>query len=727
MFAALTAIFAKVGVGGVDSDLATFIRTIVIGTVLAAILTGMGKFQGIDAIAPRTWIFLVLSGLATGASWLCYFRALKLGDAARVAPIDKLSVVLVAIIGVTVLGEHLSARGWLGIAFIAALLASVALLVGTAGHAKTPRSRPRPHNVILFVADGLRGKIVDTGTAPAIAALRDKGVYFPNSHSLFPTFTTANASALATGHHLGDTGDFSNTIYTARGIASANGSVTPFLENDAVLGEVDTEFGGNYLDETTVLEAARRAGYGTAAIGKLGPALIQDHLARDGLTTIVLDDSTGTSVGIPLSPAMQAALREAALPLAAPSRGDNGKSGTATVPGTTVPNRAQQDYFVEATSRAVLPMLKARGGPFAMVFWSRDPDGTQHNQGDSLNALTPGINGPSTFAAIRNADDDLARLRAALDRLGLTDTTDIIITSDHGFSTISKQSRSSPAARGGYADVPAGFLPPGFLAIDLASALQLPLFDPEASNAPVAPGTHPSRGNGLIGADPSHPQVVVAANGGSDLIYLPGRDRQLARRVVNALVAQDYVSGIFVDDALGQIAGTLPLSAIDLKGKAVTPTPSIVVNFRSESTGCAIPTNCMVEVADSNLQQGQGMHGSFGRGDTLNFTAAIGPDFRRGFVDSAPVSNADVGATMLHLLGLDVPSRGRLKGRVFAEAMPGRPMPKYARHVRISGPAAKRFQTQLDYQTVGSVRYYDAAGFAGRTVGLSDPAVTKRR
>lgn len=605
------------------------------------------------------------------------------------------------------------------------LIASVAVLTGASAHAKTPRKRPQPHNVILFVADGLRGKIVDRQTAPTIAALRDTGVYFPNSHSLFPTFTTANASALATGHQLGDTGDFSNTIYTARPVASANGSVTPFLENDAVLGEVDAQFGGDYLDEMTVLEAARRAGYGTAAIGKLGPALIQDHLARDGLTTIVLDDSTGLAVGIPLSPAMQTALHDAALPLATPGRGENGKSGTATVPGTTVPNRVQQDYFVEAATRAVLPMLKARGRPFAMVFWSRDPDGTQHNQGDSLNRLVPGINGPSTFAAIRNADGDLARLRAALDRLGLADTTDIIVTSDHGFSTISKESRTSPAAQGRYADVPAGFLPPGFLALDLASALRLPLFDPETNNAPVAPGAHPSRGNGLIGADPSHPQVVVAANGGSDLIYLPGRDRQLARRVVNALVVQDYVSGIFVDDALGRIAGTLPLSAIDLKGKATTPTPSIVVNFRSESTGCAIPTNCMVEVADSNLQQGQGMHGNFGSGDTLNFTAAIGPDFRRGFVDPAPVSNADVGATMLHLLGLEPPSHGRLMGRVFAEAMPGQPMPRYARHVRVSAPAANRLRTQLDYQTVGEVRYYDAAGFAGRTVGLSDSTVTE--
>jgi hypothetical protein len=128
-------------------------------------------------------------------------------------------------------------------------------------------------------------------TAPELVRLRDAGTYFPNSHSVFPTFTTANASSLATGHQLGDTGDFSNTIWTAAPIASAAGSVTPFLENDAVLGEVDTHFGGNYLNETTVLEAARKAGYGTAAISKLGPALIQDHLARDGMTTIIVDDS----------------------------------------------------------------------------------------------------------------------------------------------------------------------------------------------------------------------------------------------------------------------------------------------------------------------------------------------------------------------------------------------------------------------------------------------------
>lgn len=120
VFAALTAIFAKIGVSGVDSDLATLIRTIVISLVLAAILMSLGKIKGVGSIAPRTWLFLILSAFATGASWLCYFRALKLGEAARVAPIDKLSVVLVAIIGVLFLGEHLSLRGWTGVALIGA-------------------------------------------------------------------------------------------------------------------------------------------------------------------------------------------------------------------------------------------------------------------------------------------------------------------------------------------------------------------------------------------------------------------------------------------------------------------------------------------------------------------------------------------------------------------------------------------------------------------------------
>jgi len=119
VFAALTAIFAKVGVETVNSDFATFIRTVVILAVLAAILFATGQFQPLASISSRTYAFLGLSGLATGASWICYFRALKLGQAAQVAPIDKLSVVLVAVFGVVFLGERLSGTNWLGVGLIA--------------------------------------------------------------------------------------------------------------------------------------------------------------------------------------------------------------------------------------------------------------------------------------------------------------------------------------------------------------------------------------------------------------------------------------------------------------------------------------------------------------------------------------------------------------------------------------------------------------------------------
>ena len=119
VFAALTAIFAKVGVENVNSDFATLIRTVVILLVLAGIVALTGQAQALGSISGRTYAFLMMSGLATGASWLCYFRALKLGNAAQVAPIDKLSVVLVAVFGVIFLGERLAATNWLGIVLIA--------------------------------------------------------------------------------------------------------------------------------------------------------------------------------------------------------------------------------------------------------------------------------------------------------------------------------------------------------------------------------------------------------------------------------------------------------------------------------------------------------------------------------------------------------------------------------------------------------------------------------
>ncbi len=536
-----------------------------------------------------------------------------------------------------------------------------------------------------------------------MAALAREGVYLRNGHALFPTFTTANASAMATGHMLGDTGDFSNTIYAGFAVSGAGGSTTPFLESDRVLADVDEHFAGNYLDEATILKLAREAGFSTAAVGKIGPTLIFDHTKEGRAHTIVVDDATGSEKGVPLSAEMTERLKAATLPLATPPRGANGNYGDMNTPGTLVPNAVQQDYFAAVTTKAILPLFKERAKPFVLVFWSRDPDGTQHSHGDSLNSLVPGINGPTSLAAIRNADDDLARIRAALDELGLLASTDIIVVADHGFSTIAKQSQTSSTVKTKFNDAPAGHLPLGFVALDLAHALDLPLIDPDNHYGPVVNGQHSKFGNGLIGGDRNNPKIVVTANGGSDIIYLPDGDRAIAKRVVETLLAQDYVSGIFVDAKLGKFPGTLTLDDIALGGSAITPHPAIVVSFRSFDTVCGEPERCTVEIADTILQEGQGMHGSFSRADTWNFMALQGPDFKSHFLDPAPASNADIGRTIAHVLRLKTSDNGKLVGRVLTEALLDGTVPEAIGRIVISEPAANGLTTVLN--TSGGRRY----------------------
>lgn len=567
-----------------------------------------------------------------------------------------------------------------------------------------------PHNAILFVADGLRYDSVTPQNAPALSALKSEGVDFTNSHSVYPTITTVNGASIATGHYPGDTGDFGNQLYTGFASPEAGGSTTPFVENDAIIGEMNAHFGGNYLNEESLLAAARKAGMATAVIGKTGPAAIQDVTARDGNGTIVIDDSIGTPTGLPVTDAIEAAMKAT----------DIGP----TAPKTAAPNIAQQQYLLAVATKVVLPHLKNSGKPFVMVYWSRDPDASQHGTKDSLGKLTPGINGPTAMQGIRNASDNLAALREALKTLGLDQTTDIFVTADHGFSTISKESKTSIAAKITYPGVAAGELPPGFLAIDVADALGLPLFDPNLQK-PVdyKNGHHPSRGNGYIGDNPEDPDVIVAANGGSDFLYLHGADpKAQARQLVRMLTNEDYVSGIFVNDALGDIAGTLPMSAINMRGTALTPEPSMVVNFRSFAIpDCEPVLMCAAEIADTSLKTGQGMHGTFSRADTRNFMAATGPSFKRGHADTAPVSNADITPTLAHILGLNITPKGKLTGRVITEALNGGKPVAVTHAWQASPPAANGMVTVLNFQRVGGTRYFDAAGFAGRTVGLTAP------
>ena len=594
-----------------------------------------------------------------------------------------------------------------------------AVTFGTAALAQTPQP-PQRHNVVLFVADGLRFRMVDDTTAPAMAALAREGVSLRNSHALFPTLTTANASAMATGHMLGGTGDYANTLYTGfevdiptRDPNRTLRTVTPFLESDPVLAQMDEHLSGNFLERDHDTAARSRPGlqHGRSRQDRTDPD-VRSHQRRTRADHRRRRPDRPQRRR-PSSAEMTARLEAAKLPPVAPPPAVEPTLQTHTA------NTVQQDYFTAVTTRAILPLFKERNAPFVLVFWSRDPDGTQHFQADSLQSLVPGINGPTTLAAIRNADDDLARIRAALAELGLLDTTDIIVVADHGFSTIAKDSRTSHTVGIRIDGTLEGQLPSGFLALDLAFALHLPLHDPDAGNIIVADGGKPARGNGLIGEDVNRPDVVVAANGGSDLIYLRDGDRDMAKRVIDALMDQDYVSGIFVDSGFGKFPGTLSLRDIGLEDQAATRQPSIVVGFRSFDTVCGEPVRCAVEIADTPLQMGQGMHGSFSRADTWNFQAMQGPDFRSHFVDPAPSSNADIGRTIAHLLGAEVSHSDKLVGRVLSEALPDGVVPPVTGCTVMSDPAPNGLVTVLDMQMAGTTRYFDAGGFLGRAVGLS--------
>jgi arylsulfatase A-like enzyme len=649
--------------------------------------------------------------------------------------------------------------------FTRALSATVLMLAFASAALFAPAQQPaHRHNVIIFVADGLRRGSVNAQDMPALMKVRTSGVDFENSHSVFPTFTTANASAIATGHGLGDTGDYSNTLYpgvflTKPDAAAGDGSVTPFLENDEILADLNSVFQGNYLGERTLLSVAHDAGFNVASVGKIGPTAIQqmDRLGweQTGLLSthgaIVVDDSTGQAAGWPLTEDVVDGLRDARLPEEAPLRSNgfgeksqwnNGFSGDAQTPGTLDANRVQEQWFADVTSKVLLPKFAADTKPFVLLFWSRDPDGTQHNEGDSLQSLKPGINGATARRGLRNADHCLQQLLDWLDaHPAIKADTDIFVTSDHGFATITRREIAADGTQTAEVSAlmtydpamgkpePEGTLPTGFLAVDLAVREHMRVYDP-AVRAKAGPSVYeevsiggdkaqyPSTGSALLGdevkrIDGADAKLIVAMGGGSDAIYIPSGDRALVRQTIDTLAQLDYIAAIFVDDkfcaAPSDCPAALPMSSVGLMGHSAVPRPAIVVAFKNfyQTAG---DLQSAAQIADTTLQEGQGNHGGFGREQTLNNMAAMGPDFKAGFVDTAPVGNIDIAPTLAHILGVTMPSSGKLMGRILNEALAGGDVPVApAPRTMLSQPGPGGVKTLLEYQQLGGAIYLDDA------------------
>ena len=572
-----------------------------------------------------------------------------------------------------------------------------------------------PARVIVMVWDGLRPDSITKEVTPRLAQLRDElGVNFREHHSVYPTFTMMNAAALATGVRSGAHGYYGNTLYQPgpSGVSSKGAPVDftqpVYTEDYRILLALDAyyrEQGKALLQTQTLFELAHEKGWTTATLGKGGPAFMQDYRQQG----VILDEDMIwprsfaldlQAAGFPLPAHSQnQAFPEGPLTLATNNGDPTASRHDMLVPledhitldpraDKGSPHNARTAYMMRVLTEYILPKLD----PALTLIWLRNPDSTQHNYG-------PGT--PSALDALRHQDALLGQLQAALHKLGRADSTDLLIVSDHGHSTVAADPQRFPArdlvgpadgrAKVGDKKDP-GFIvsgevrsaqwlrrsgfPNSYDGLDcvwnpVLSGIQpdgKPLFptrqDPSCSpDKPYA--TTPA-----FKVPPELPAdaVIIAANGGSEYFYLPSHDPALLRRLAQALQERDAYGAIFVREHYGSVPGTLPLSAVGLEGpRSVSPpTPDLVVSFSwdADASSAAAPDTPGTELASA--YGARGMHGSFSPRDVHNTLIAAGPHFRAGLTDVYPTSNLDVAKTVASLLHLELPDT---EGRVLLEAL----------------------------------------------------------
>jgi arylsulfatase A-like enzyme len=592
--------------------------------------------------------------------------------------------------------------------FLSAL--SLALVGTTADLRAQPQDTGKAaRRVIIFVWDGLRADDLTPEIAPNYFSLGRSGVVFADHHAVYPTFTMMNSASIATGVYPGAHGFYGNVVYapSAKG-RNAKGSevdfsAPAFIEDFGVVEAVRDAYQGSLTLVPTMLQAAQARGLTTAAVGKFGAAFIQDY-KRGG---IILDEDAA----IPLGFAKELQHAGYALPrnsLTAYEAGelilakDNGDP-TATSPiqrlkdGQTgnpldcsgALSRRGFAYLTDVFVDYILPNKR----PHLTIFWSKEPDATNHAYG-------PGT--CNSIDATKMNDEILGRVVEKLRQLGWETSTDIIITQDHNHSTVSGDIAYFPLRaivdRGIGAVSRNGYSVSGFVrTAELLTRDGLKAFDGAACrDVPVlsgimADGRHlHSRKDDEMGhicdraqkytstsyavPKPLSPgSIVVAANAGSDYLFVPDGNIETVKAAVVSLQSRPQFGAIFVSDKYGDVSGTLPMSLIKTENSGIGRAPDIIVSF-SYDENVAVAGKSGVSYASSINRRGD--HGSFSPTDTHISLMASGPDFKSGLSDMLPTSNVDIAPTVARILQFNMPAA---QGRVLEEALQdGPPLSEYA-------------------------------------------------
>ena len=439
----------------------------------------------------------------------------------------------------------------------------------------------------MVVWDGMRPDFVNEQNTPTLWKLAGEGVTFRRHHSIYPTATNVNGAALATG------------VHPSRNTVLANREYRPQIHprkasehaDPEVIRKGDETSGGKYLALPTIAEIVRAAGRRTAIAGTKSVAYLHDRhaewsraAAKDGLTKFA---------AAPMPPS----LRDETIRLLGPFLTD--------------PDNTSAQRNVYAT-RALTEILWRDSLPAFSLLWLSDPDLTQHD-------TSPGSE--ASLAAIRNSDRNLATVLDVLAKKKARETTDVLVVSDHGFSTIEQ-------------------------GIDFPEVLRIAGFD-----AVKAFEQAPKRG-----------QIIVAGNGGTILFYVIEHDREVLGRLVEWLQRSDFAGVIFARE---KFEGTFPLETARTN-TSDAPDLMVALRWNKKPNRYGIPGQI---ITDSKRGAGKGSHATLSEFDVHNTLIAAGPSFRRGATSETPSSNVDLAPTILHLLGLESPHK--MDGRVLSEAMIG--------------------------------------------------------